>query len=757
MNNVINRKPHHVTVSALVFVAMLAVIGSVAAQDDGGVDPGIFRLVAEPAASLSGEEIDGLLNDMMRGTEGSKAAFGALTSASYLAPDQQTMARATGQASPPDETGSVRKKLGRYLVLEYASESDALEAEQLLARHELIERVGQDRKGEFLLAPNDTFYGNSAGLQYGLFDLNLEAAWNTVKGHAYVGNPDSGMQVDHEDLTANFRPALSRDALKYPTAALGWDDVTSPIGENGHGVHTSGIIAATPDNNLGVTGVCWQCSLAFVRTDLGLVQAATFYTYLADIGVQVVNSSFGLAVSSCPSSDPGEDAVCDAVDLLFQRGGMIAASAGNGVDGSSPSTSVGRSNFLQYPARDPRVIAVGATDISENRASFSDYGPGLDMVAPGVGVLSTFEEGETWNAAWSCGSGFGGSGNPKYGMCTGTSMAAPFLTGLIGMLRSTDPLLPRPFVTNALLDSGSEASLPTAEKGHGIPDALQATNKVLGTVNGAVPKTRLTPLFSFYSTVGENSFYTTVPQAGYPAIVGTIRPRPRQFGAWGTGFCGGATNCWLEQLVPYAPAYGAPLTHFSAFPHESGVGSVPSPLAEVYLFTTEHNPLNPSQPLVPLYRLGFVGAHNGNNKNVDHVYTTEQAGIAAFESVGYQLHGIEGYIFDDDFTQPPGTEELHRRYNPARDDHALFPLSKLPAMEAAGYTLTSGNPYIGYVYANIDTDGDGLIDGWERAIGTCLTDWDTDNDGKSDGEEVLGYPRSDPISTVVPCDSPPGC
>ena len=72
-------------------------------------------------------------------------------------------------------------------------------------------------------------------------------------------------------------------------------------------------------------------------------------------------------------------------------------------------------------------------------------------------------------------------------------------------------------------------------------------------------------------------------------------------------------------------------------------------------------------------------------------------------------------------------------------------------MTAAGYTQTSGSSYIGYVYPNSDAESDKLIDGFELVIGTCMFDPDTDNDGISDGDEVLGYPRTDPITTVVAC------
>jgi len=113
---------------------------------------------------------------------------------------------------------------------------------------------------------------------------------------------------------------------------------------------------------------------------------------------------------------------------------------------------------------------------------------------------------------------------------------------------------------------------------------------------------------------------------------------------------------------------------------------------------------------------------------------------------------MEGYIFSNQYSQPIGTEKLHRRYNPARDDHAIFPESKLNTMNATGYTVIEGNnAFIGYVYLNENADNDLLVDGFERILGTCIDDADSDNDGISDGEEVLNYPRTDPMDVVTAC------
>ncbi len=730
---------------------------------------GYFALVLLPGKDINGQDI---LSAIASGGPNSVRLYGSVVSASYLIGDRKTIGvvdsteniAKTGENPVRDwslvHPDSVEAKLQRYLVLEYADEASMKAALVALESDPDIESVGVDSPSQYAATPNDTYYADNVNRQWGLFDLNLEAAWDKVKGHAYIGNPDSGLQTDHEDLVANFRPSLSRDIPSFPGVGVGYDDVSSDTGSGwaGHGTHTTGIIAARPNNNLGVAGVCWHCSVAFARlgNSNNNSKIAKAYEYFAQIGVQVTNSSFGNdGTGGCPSSNTSQNAVCDAIELLTARGGMISAVSGNGPDNAALSTSVGRSTVVQFPGRDSRVIAVGAVDSSGNRGVFSDYGSELDVVAPGVGILSTFDYGYAWSPAWNCAHNVGNEGSTHYGMCTGTSMAAPFVTGLLGLIRSVDPLLDRTAVTDALLSSGHLAASPSAQLGHGIPDAELAVDKALGKVNGTVITNRLTPLFSFYSAVGENSFYTTVPQMGYPAIKGTLRPRPREFGSWGA-ICGIATSCWRENLITYVPAYGSAISSYPEFPHEVDFGPFPTPKAEVYIFTTRRNPIEPTQTLVPLYRLSYVGPNGANNNNVDHVYTTDEAGISAYEGVGYKLEGIEGYIFDDDYPAPTGTEKLYRRYNPSRDDHAIFPESKLSIMTTAGYTETSGNSFIGYVYLNSDADSDNLIDGFERTIGTCLTDSDTDNDGISDGEEVLGYPRTDPISTVVACNGT-GC
>jgi hypothetical protein len=139
---------------------------------------------------------------------------------------------------------------------------------------------------------------------------------------------------------------------------------------------------------------------------------------------------------------------------------------------------------------------------------------------------------------------------------------------------------------------------------------------------------------------------------------------------------------------------------------------------------------------VRLYATGCSGLPGGNLALPRKEFDSRR--------IGYRPDGIEGYIYPTTLRQPSGTVKLMRRYNPARDDHAIFPETELAAMIAQGYTDFSGSGWLGYVYPNVDTDSDDLIDGFETVIGTCRDAWDTDGDGISDGEEVSWYPYTDP-------------
>ncbi len=236
--------------------------------------------------------------------------------------------------------------------------------------------------------PNDP----SWSLQYGLTAIHAPQGWDTSTGSVAVviAIIDTGVDLTHPDLAAKL--------------VAGYDFVNNdavPQDDNGHGTHVAGIAAALSNNGTGVSGVSWGARIMPVKVlNAGaggtFANAAAGIIWAADHGAHIINLSLG------GSSD--SQVFHDAIDYAYNKGVMLIASSGNNGSG-----------FILYPARYPNVMAVGATNSSNVLAGFSNYGAELDVVAPGVNIYST--------------------GINSYYYNSGTSMAAPFVTGLASILR----------------------------------------------------------------------------------------------------------------------------------------------------------------------------------------------------------------------------------------------------------------------------------------------------------------------------------
>ena len=77
--------------------------------------------------------------------------------------------------------------------------------------------------------------------------------------------------------------------------------------------------------------------------------------------------------------------------------------------------------------------------------------------------------------------------------------------------------------------------------------------------------------------------------------------------------------------------------------------------------------------------------------------------LSTFTNIGYRVDGLEGYVYPKSRPKPTGTVKLMRKYNPARDDHAVFPETLLTQYTNEGYTATTSTDYLGYVYVNSGT------------------------------------------------------
>jgi len=262
-------------------------------------------------------------------------------------------------------------------------------------------------------------------------DIDAPEAWQITTGSrtVVVAVIDSGIDFAHPDLAANIwtNPreiagnGVDDDANGYVDDVRGWDFVdvdNTPQDGFGHGTHVSGIIGAVGNNGVGISGIAWQLSILPLRfqSNSGMgytgaaISALNYATKLRRAGVPIVasNNSWGGGTTYSSTLQAAIKAHGDA-GITF-----VVASGNSGAD----SDAVPR-----YPAgyAGDNVIAVAATDASDNLASLSNYGQtSVDLAAPGIGILSTLP-----------GGGYGGM--------SGTSMAAPHVTGAVALLAARKP------------------------------------------------------------------------------------------------------------------------------------------------------------------------------------------------------------------------------------------------------------------------------------------------------------------------------
>lgn len=254
-------------------------------------------------------------------------------------------------------------------------------------------------------------------------DTELDNAWGVKRidsGTVHTsGNKGTGVKIGIIDSGVNYNHPDLKDVY-----AGGYDfvqDDNEPMDVYGHGTHVAGT-ACAEDNSFGVVGVAPECALYSLRVlnDDGVGSwSATIAAmdWAVANGMRVVNLSLG------SSQDPGT-AVKAAFDNAEAKGLVTVAAAGNS------GNTAGKGDNIIYPAKYASVIAVGATDSSDKRASFSSTGSTLELMAPGVSVLSTWNDSTSYlNPQPIC---IDGVCYYKYG--SGTSMASPHVAGVAALV-----------------------------------------------------------------------------------------------------------------------------------------------------------------------------------------------------------------------------------------------------------------------------------------------------------------------------------
>ena len=314
--------------------------------------------------------------------------------------------------------------------------------------------------------PNDPYYG----LQWHLPKIKAGEAWGETKGssNVTVAVLDTGMDLSHSDLDEQV---------------VGGYDFVNNDGEadddNGHGTHVAGTIAAETNNGEGVAGISWHAKIMPVKV-LDEAGEGTHETvalgliFAADNGARVINLSFGGEESSAVMSE--------AINYAYGKGCVLVAGTGNSGSG-----------VVLFPARHNNVVAVGASDEEDNwcNASIwgegfgSNYGPGIDVVAPGNNIVSTYP---------------GGS----YAVGSGSSMATACVSGMAALIISGKPQLGNSTVRDIITRTSDDLMEPGWDEytGYGRINLQKAIQEQ--QIRPGVPRPRYWP----FSTIGRSWWHS---------------------------------------------------------------------------------------------------------------------------------------------------------------------------------------------------------------------------------------------------------
>jgi len=293
----------------------------------------------------------------------------------------------------------------------------------MLRRNGDIELARPDYRTRLADIPNDTFFGS---YQYNLrnrgiildispeiqpqttagADIKATPAWDAATGDpdTIIAIVDTGVDMTHPELVGKML-STGRDFVNEDMDAT--DD-------HWHGTHVAGTAAADTNNATGIAGVARDCRILPVK--VADANGDGFYSWIidgiiwaADQGADVINLSLG--------GDFDDPFLEEACQYAHDQGAVVVAAAGN--DG------IGQ---VLYPAAyDDCVLAVAASDYNDAIADFSNFGPELDVAAPGVWILGPAPQ-------W-----YVGEENLPYLFASGTSSATPHVAGMAALIKSAKP------------------------------------------------------------------------------------------------------------------------------------------------------------------------------------------------------------------------------------------------------------------------------------------------------------------------------
>jgi subtilisin family serine protease len=333
-----------------------------------------------------------------------------------------------------DEYKVIRKNKLGFVDIQVPRERSIEEFTNILSRDNSIEEIIISTFGKYHFTPNDTDLSS----QWHLSAINAFDAWDITTGSpdVIVGIFDTGTDWTHSDLGIgsdtyqNIYLNPGEDVWtdqNDPTTGNGIDDDNNGLiddwkgwnfdndsndsrGDDPHGTSVAGIVGAKTNNSHGIAGVAGGNNgegtklLSYcvgMSVPVGIIIDDAIIAAV-DMGVRIVQFSLKTDQSS---------AIDAAIQYAVNNNAIVVSSSGNDT-----------LSIIDYPASNPNVIAVGATNQSNRRAVSSNYGSQLDMVAPGENIYSTFRD------------------NDYYAL-SGTSFAAPQVSAVAALVLSVNPNL----------------------------------------------------------------------------------------------------------------------------------------------------------------------------------------------------------------------------------------------------------------------------------------------------------------------------
>ncbi len=317
------------------------------------------------------------------------------------------------------------ERLSRWFLLRYDDSLTPEMAAKRCAKSNAIEVAEPVYPAVPQFTPNDPMLDQ----QYALGLMNAFQAWDVVRADSsiVIADVDEGVALSHPDLSqaiwhnagemgldaqnrSKINNHIDDDSDGFVDDWQGWDyagpdDIhadNNPTATAPHGTHTSGIAAASGNNNIGIAGVAFGARIMVLKTSADNDPNEKIYygypaiVYAVDHGAQAINCSFAQSYRSAADQD--------VINYAFGKGSVVVAACGNYGDFAN-----------YYPASYDHVLSVSMVDANRTISNSPSRNEHVDVAAPGDGILSTVLNG-------------------AYGSMTGTSMACPQLTGAVALV-----------------------------------------------------------------------------------------------------------------------------------------------------------------------------------------------------------------------------------------------------------------------------------------------------------------------------------